>query len=362
MPRLPPAAQDDLDRPKGKPVRIRRLLTFGCAATLIPLSVSLLSAPPALAHGTMMKPGSRTFFCFRDGLTATGEIVPKNPACGAAVATSGVNSLYNWFGVLRSDGAGRTRGFIPDGQLCSGGNPTYDGFNVVRDDWPVTHLTAGANFNWWYSNWAAHPGPFKMFVTKDTWSPNRPLAWDDLADTPFLTVTSAQQVGSVGTADGHYLWTGNLPAAKTGRHLIYTVWARTDSPETFYSCSDVVFDGGNGEETGVGIPGAPPVALSCTATIALTNSWDGGFQANVTVRNTGPVAISPWSIEWHLESATVVSGWNATVTQSTHMVNAAAPSWNLSLPPGAAVTIGFVANGSAAPPPSAATLNGTLCS
>jgi chitin-binding protein len=343
-------------------VRIRRLLTLGCAAAVLPLAVSLVSAPPAAAHGTMMKPGSRTFFCFKDGLTATGEIVPKNPACGAAVATSGVNSLYNWFGVLRSDGAGRTRGFIPDGQLCSGGNPTYDGFNVARDDWPVTHLTAGASFNWWYSNWAAHPGPFKMFVTKDSWSPTRPLAWDDLADTPFLTVASAQQVGSVGTPDGHYLWTGNLPAAKTGRHLIYTVWARTDSPETFYSCSDVVFDGGHGEETGVGVPGAPPVALSCTATVAITNSWDGGFQAAVTVQNTGPAPISPWTIEWHLESATVVSGWNATVTQSTHMVNAAAPSWNLSLAPGASVTIGFVASGSASPPPSATTLNGTLCS
>jgi chitin-binding protein len=200
-----------------------------------------------------------------------------------------------------------------------------------------------------------------MYVTEDSWSPTRPLAWDDLEDTPFLTVTSAPQIGSVGTALGHYLWTGNLPAAKTGRHMIYAVWARTDSPETFYSCSDVVFDGGAGEETGVGIPGAPPVALSCTATISIDNSWSGGFQSTVTVRNTGPVAISPWSIEWHLESATVVSGWNATVTQSTHMVNAAAPSWNLSLAPGASVAIGFVASGSATPAPSAATLNGTLC-
>ena len=36
----------------------------------------------------------------------------------------------------------------------------------------------------------------------------------------------------------------NLPAGKTGRHIIYSVWTRSDSAETFYNCSDVVFDGG----------------------------------------------------------------------------------------------------------------------
>jgi predicted carbohydrate-binding protein with CBM5 and CBM33 domain len=340
---------------------MRRILTLSCAATVIPLSFSLVSAPPASAHGTMMKPASRTFFCWKDGLTTTGEIVPKNAACGAAVAQSGVNSLYNWFGVLRSDGAGRTRGFIPDGELCSGGNATYSGFNLPRTDWPVTHLTAGASFDWWYSNWAAHPGPFKMFVTKDTWSPTRALAWDDLEDAPFLTVTSAPQVGAVGTANGHYLWTGNMPTAKTGRHMIYAVWARTDSPETFYSCSDVVFDGGAGEETGVGVVGAPPPAISCSATVAISSSWSGGFQGTVTVRNTGPAAISPWSVSWHQETATIVSGWNAAVSQADHMVTASAPSWNLSLAAGASVSIGFVANGSTTEPPTAVTLNGLLC-
>jgi chitin-binding protein len=343
-------------------VRIRRLLTFGCAAALIPVFTSLLSAPVASAHGTMMKPASRTFFCWRDGLTATGEIVPKNSACGAAVAVSGVNSLYNWFGVLRSDGAGRTKGFIPDGQLCSGGNPTYSGFDVPSADWPVTHLTSGASFDWWYSNWAAHPGPFKMYVTKDTWSPTRALTWDDLEDTPFLTVTSAPQVGSVGTPDGHYLWTGNLPASKTGRQLIYTVWARTDSQETFYSCSDVVFDGGHGEETGVGVQGAPPVVLSCSGSIKIDNTWGGGFQSTVTVRNTGPTAISPWVIGWHMENGTLVSGWNAAMVQDVHMVTASAPSWNLSIPAGGTVSLGFVANGSPTPAPSAVSLNGTVCS
>jgi chitin-binding protein len=34
---------------------------------------------------------------------------------------------------------------------------------------------------------------------------------------------------------------GRLPTGRTGRHLIYTVWQNTDTADTYYSCSDVVF-------------------------------------------------------------------------------------------------------------------------
>jgi predicted carbohydrate-binding protein with CBM5 and CBM33 domain len=209
----------------------------------------LAGATPASAHGALMKPGSRTYLCYIDGHTQNGNIVSKNPACAAAVAQGGTNPLYNWFSVLRSDGAGRTRGFIPDGQLCSGGNSTFSAYNLARADWPVTHLTAGAGFDWWYSNWAAHPGTFSLYITKNTWSPTRALAWDDLETQPFLSVTNPPQSGGPGSESGHYYWNGALPSAKSGRHIVYSVWSRSDSKETFYGCSDVVFDGGNGQVT-----------------------------------------------------------------------------------------------------------------
>ena len=132
-----------------------------------------------------MAPGSRTYLCWQDGLSRTGEIKPNNPACSAAVAQSGANSLYNWFSVLRSDAGGRTVGFIPDGKLCSGGNP---GFARVR---PGPHRLAAdppdrrGRLDFKYSNWAHHPGTFYFYVTKDSWSPTRPLAWSDLEE-PFL--------------------------------------------------------------------------------------------------------------------------------------------------------------------------------
>ncbi|WP_344139893.1 lytic polysaccharide monooxygenase, partial [Luedemannella flava] len=246
-------------------MRIRqRLAVFSAAALLATAIVTVLTPSGALAHGAMMKPGSRTYNCWLDGLTQQGDIQPKNPACAAAVAAGGTTPLYNWFGVLRGDAAGRTTGYIADGNLCSGGNPTFAAYDAARSDWPLTHLTAGANFNWWYSNWAAHPGTWYMYVTRDGFNPNSPLKWSDLESQPFLTVTNPPAQGAVGTNDGHYYWSGNLPSGKSGQHIIYSRWVRSDSAENFFGCSDVVFDGGNGQVTGIGTGSGPTSAAPTT--------------------------------------------------------------------------------------------------
>lgn len=84
--------------------RYRTAALLTAAATLLVAVVALAAgSEPAAAHGAAMVPGSRTFLCWKDGLTPTGEIQPNNPACSAAVAQSGANSLYTWFSVLRSD-------------------------------------------------------------------------------------------------------------------------------------------------------------------------------------------------------------------------------------------------------------------
>ncbi|MFN8076869.1 MAG: lytic polysaccharide monooxygenase [Kineosporiaceae bacterium] len=232
---------------------VRRGIGVGVAAALAAAALAATGASPAQAHGAAMVPGARTWMCWKDGVSPTGELTFTNAACAAAVAKSGTSAIYNWFGVLRADGGGRTTGFIPDGSLCSGAAKNFDfsGFDLPRDDWPLTHLTAGANLDIQYNNWAAHPGTFKLFVTKDGFDPTKPLAWSDLEETPFSEVKDPPQEGRVATEDGHYYWTAKLPANKTGRHIIYSLWVRSDSTENFYGCSDVVFDGGKGEITGI---------------------------------------------------------------------------------------------------------------
>ncbi len=108
--------------------------------------------------------------------------------------------------------------------------------------------------------------------------------------------------------------------------------------------------------SGGGGPGA------CSATVKIDNAWQGGFQASVTVRNTGTSALNPWTATWAVPSGvTLQSGWNATVTQSGTTFTAAAPSWATSLAAGASVTVGFTANGPSTPPPSSVKLNGATC-
>jgi endoglucanase len=107
-------------------------------------------------------------------------------------------------------------------------------------------------------------------------------------------------------------------------------------------------------------PSTPTGGGSCTATVQMVNVWQGGFQATVNVRNTATTAVNPWTVRWTM-AAQLNNGWNATVTQAGSTVTAIAPTWNPSLAPGATASIGLTANGPATPPPSAVTLNGTVC-
>ncbi|MFG1885386.1 lytic polysaccharide monooxygenase [Micromonospora sp. NPDC049102] len=360
--------------------RFRTAAVLTAALTLALGAVALASSPqPAAAHGAAMTPGARTYLCWQDGMSQTGEIRPNNPACAAAVAQSGTNSLYNWFSVLRSDAGGRTTGFIPDGQLCSGGNTGYRGYDLARTDWPLTHLTSGARLDFKYSNWAHHPGTFYFYVTKDSWSPTRALAWSDLEE-PFLTVTNPPQRGAVGTNDGHYYFSGNLPSGKSGRHIIYSRWVRSDSQENFFGCSDVTFDGGSGQVTGVG-PGGnnpttpppttpppttpppttpppttpppttpppttpPPSSGGCMAVYKVTSTWQGGFQGEVTIMNHGSTPFSGWTASWTWPSGQVINQiWSATQTTSGASVTATNVQYNGTVAPEGTTSFGFLAS------------------
>ena len=66
------------------------LLVLLALLTTVPaLGLILATSTPASAHGTPMKPGSRTFLCRQGALTDTGEIKAVNPACKAAQQAGG---------------------------------------------------------------------------------------------------------------------------------------------------------------------------------------------------------------------------------------------------------------------------------
>ncbi|WP_432029775.1 lytic polysaccharide monooxygenase auxiliary activity family 9 protein [Streptomyces sp. 1222.5] len=223
------------------PARARRKAAAVAVLGTAPLALTALAAAPASAHGSMGDPVSRVSQCYAEGPES-----PKSAACRAAVTAGGAQALYDWNGIRIGDANGRHQRLIPDGRLCSAGNAEFKGLDLARADWPATSVRSGS-YTFKYRVTAPHKGTFKVYLTKPGYDPAKPLAWSALdLEHPVATVTDPTASG------GFYTFSGRLPE-RSGRQLLYAVWQRSDSPEAFYSCSDVDFGGGTGNtESGGG--------------------------------------------------------------------------------------------------------------
>jgi predicted carbohydrate-binding protein with CBM5 and CBM33 domain len=198
-------------------------LAVTCCAALAGLGPAL----PAAAHGAPVRPISRTAAC------ATGGTDRAAAACRAALAANG--QAFGDVDNLRVPGVdGRDRAFVPDGRLCSGGLAAYRGLDLARTDWPATRLAAGSRLTMVYQASIPHAGSFRLYLTRPGYDPAKPLRWSDLDSTPFRTVSNPPLSG------GAYRIRATLPANRTGRHVLYTVWQTTSTPDTYYSCSDLI--------------------------------------------------------------------------------------------------------------------------
>ncbi|MEV3930904.1 lytic polysaccharide monooxygenase [Streptomyces sp. NPDC049944] len=227
----------------------RRVAGSIVALGVAPLALTGLAAAPAAAHGSLSDPVSRVSACF-----AEGPEDPRSAACEAAVTAGGTQALYDWNGVNIANAAGNHRQLIPDGKLCSAGNDKFKGLDLPRADWPSTPMEAGSH-TFSFRATAPHKGAFELYLTKAGYDPTQPLKWSDLQEKPFATATDPALV------DGSYVFDGTVPQA-AGRQLIYTVWQRSDSPEAFYACSDVVFGGESAGGDGSTTEAAPAPAAS----------------------------------------------------------------------------------------------------
>jgi mannan endo-1,4-beta-mannosidase len=108
-------------------------------------------------------------------------------------------------------------------------------------------------------------------------------------------------------------------------------------------------------------PGSTPSA--CGVGYRVTGSWPGGFQGEITLRNTGASAINGWTLRWTFpDGQRITNLWGGTATQSGSDVSVAAAPYTATVPAAGSVTLGFTATrGAANPEPTAFTLNGAAC-
>ena len=94
-------------------------------------------------------------------------------------------------------------------------------------------------------------------------------------------------------------------------------------------------------------PGPDPGDGGCAATYEVGNAWDGGFQAQVTVRNTGAGPISGWTVSWSYGGGQTVSQvWNGTLLSGGPTVSIDNAAWNGELGAGATTSFGLIGSGS----------------
>jgi endoglucanase len=117
------------------------------------------------------------------------------------------------------------------------------------------------------------------------------------------------------------------------------------------------------------VNGTPPptgtaAPVSCSAVYSLTNSWAGGFQAQIVLTNTGTSAISPWTLAFTFGGDQQIGSlWDAAYTQSGESVTVTAESYDATIAASGSVTIGFTGTyTSSDAAPASFSVNGTACS
>ncbi|MEV4365233.1 cellulose-binding domain-containing protein [Nonomuraea sp. NPDC049625] len=114
---------------------------------------------------------------------------------------------------------------------------------------------------------------------------------------------------------------------------------------------------------GLATAGSAHAAEGCRVTYTVTNQWQGGFGANVTIDNLGD-PVNGWKLTWsYTAGQTITQLWNGSYTQSGAQVTVSDAGYNGGIPSGGNASFGFNAtwNNTANPVPATFALNGTTC-
>ncbi|MEV0575849.1 cellulase family glycosylhydrolase [Streptomyces sp. NPDC050392] len=207
-------------------------------------------------------------------------------------------------------------------------------------------------------------------ATEDTEAPTAPgaptasavtdtsatLGWTAASDNVAVTGYDVVRVdGTTETAVASSATTGvTVTGLGAGTAYTFAVYARDAAGNRSARSATV----GVTTDEGGSTPGA-----SCSVGYRVVGEWPGGFQGEITIRNTGTTVIDGWTLGFAFANGQTVSNmWGGIPTQNGGSVSVAPASYTSSIAAKGSVTVGFTAGRSGTnAAPSAFTLSGGAC-
>ncbi|MEU1420651.1 glycoside hydrolase family 6 protein [Kitasatospora sp. NPDC005751] len=160
------------------------------------------------------------------------------------------------------------------------------------------------------------------------------LAWtastDNVGVTGYDVYRDGTAVGSTTGAGGTTYTDGGLTASTAYRYTVVARDAAGNASTASAALTVTTAAGSGGGSSG------------CTAAYRVSSDWGSGFNADVTVTNTGTAAATHWKVTWTWGGTQQVSNlWNGVLAQSGPSVTVTNAPYNGALAAGASTAFGF---------------------
>ena len=216
-------------------IRNKHTRLFRKLPMVVAIGLASLAAQQVSAHGYIESPKSRAFMCSQPGGL-------MNQDCGAAEKEP---FSIEWTPEVASQFSSCKEAFNQcgpgDGAIASGGRTDiYSELDMQADfRWEKNTIKPGMNtFEWRYD--AVHPTAYwEFYITKKDWNPNEPLSRDSFELEPLL---HEQGNGVKVPYKGNSKHQVNIPADRSGYHVVLATWRTADTDATFYQVVDVNID------------------------------------------------------------------------------------------------------------------------
>jgi chitodextrinase len=248
-------------------------------------------------------------------------------------------SVLDFIADVRSRGAVTNSWYLTS--IQAGFEPWIGGAGLAVNSFSAA-VNGGGNPNPGDTQAPSAPGqPTASNVTSSGLTLTWPAATDNVGVTGYevLRATGGGAAQVIGTPGGTSFAVTGLAGNTT---YTFTVRARDAAGNTSSASPGrtVTTPPGGGGGTG-----------ACTATYRTINAWSGGFQAEVTIRNTGTQTLNGWTATWTLPAGTAITQvWNGRSTGSGSNASVRNETYNGTVAPGASTSFGFTASGNSAAP------------